>query len=303
MVTVLKSLPLILKSGAGTLANAGIDTPNVDAELLAAHVLGITRSELRHRAILDLPMDDDFAATFQKLIEKRATRKPLQHIIGKAPFRYLELEVGPGVFIPRPETETVAGAAIEWLNHRATNRENEGPAIAVDLCTGSGAIAIAIATECPNTKVYAVELNETAYNWAKNNITNLAPEIDLSLIDAQLALPELYGQVDLVISNPPYLAPTEFPKDIEVHTYDPEMALYGHGEDGLKVPLGIVQNAARLLKPGGLLVIEHGDAQAEPLAQAISATRSFTEIQNHQDLTNRDRFISAVRVFPAAKTR
>jgi release factor glutamine methyltransferase len=289
----LDSLTHVLKEGSCVLAAAGIDTPEVDAELLAAHALSITRSELKHRLILDLPMDDDFAATFQKLIAERATRKPLQHITGKAPFRYLELNVGPGVFIPRPETESVVGAAIEWLNHRAANSENKGPAIVVDLCTGSAAIAIAIATECPDTQVYAVELNDKAYEWANQNVKNLAPKIRLIKGDALKALPELNGQVDLVISNPPYLAPSEVPPDKEVHAHDPAMALYGQGEDGSAIPKGIVQTAIRLLKPGGLLVMEHGDTQAESLINAITETKAFTELKKNQDLTGRDRFISA----------
>lgn len=283
----------LVKSATASLAVAGIDTPDVDAELLAAHALGITRSELKHRLILDLPMDDDFAATFQNLVEERATRKPLQHITGKAPFRYLELNVGPGVFIPRPETESVVGAAIEWLNHRATNNENEGPAIVVDLCTGSGAIAIAIATECPDTQVYAVELNDKAYEWANQNVKNFAPKVKLIKGDALKALPELDGQVDLVISNPPYLAPDEVPSDAEVHAHDPAMALYGQGDDGLTVPKGIVQSAIRLLKPGGLLVMEHGDTQAEALINVIVESKAFTDLKKNQDLTGRDRFISA----------
>lgn len=295
-----KTIQNVLSFGKATLIDSGIDSAQTDSELLLAHVLGVSRGELKQRVILGGIITDDAAASFTELIAHRASRKPLQHIIGKAPFRYLELIVGPGVFIPRPETELVAGAAIDWLrnHHRAT--DNIEPLIAVDLCTGSGAIALAIATECPNTQVYAVELNDVAHQWAARNIehhaTSIAkPKVKLIKGDARSALPELHGQASVVVSNPPYLAPDEIPPDVEVHAHDPAMALYGQGADGLEIPRGIVAAAARLLRPGGLFVMEHGDAQAAAVIAILNATGCFTDATAHQDLTTRDRFVTAVR--------
>jgi len=282
-----------LPRGSTALADVGIDSARTETELLLAHACGITRTELKRRIVIGLTMDDAEAATFAKLIEKRANHIPLQHLIGTAPFRYLDLKVGPGVFIPRPETEVVAGYAINWLKNEQHKNDPAQP-IAVDLCTGTGAIAIAIATECPGAKVYAVELNEPAYQWAAQNINTYAPEIKLINGDALTALPKLNGQVDLVISNPPYLAPHELPNQPEVHRHDPPMALYGQGPDGITVPTGVAQTAARLLKPGGLLVMEHGDHQAAALL-AIVQQLPFTKVQSHRDLTNRDRFVTAIR--------
>ena len=295
-----KTAQYVLSLGKAALLDAGVDSAQTDSELLLAHVLGIARSELKTRIILNGIITDDDAASFIELIKQRANRKPLQHITGKAPFRYLELNVGPGVFIPRPETELVAGAAIEWLQalHRAA--KNDESLIAVDLCTGSAAIALAIATECPGTQVYAVELNDAAHQWAARNIEHYAASIAEPIVrlikgDARTAFPELSGQVNLVVSNPPYLAPGEVPPDVEVHSHDPAMALYGQGADGLEIPRGIVVAAARLLKPGGLFVMEHGDAQAAAVIDIVNATGSFTKATSHQDLTGRDRFVTAVR--------
>ena len=280
----------LIKHAQAGLSDAGIDSARTEAELLAAFALGISRNELKQRLIFGSNISDDAATTYQKLIAERATRKPLQHITGKAPFRYLELNVGPGVFIPRPETELVAGAAITWLNQLSQPIK-----VAVDLCTGSAAIAIAIATECPDTQVYAVELNEPAITWATQNINNNAPNsVRLIKADARQALPQLAAQVDLVISNPPYLAPGEVPPEAEVHAHDPATALYGQGEDGLEIPRAIVVNAAKLLRPGGYLVMEHGDYQAQKLT-AIMQQHGFDHVTSHQDLAGRDRFITAIR--------
>jgi len=313
----MNSLRTALSQAREALAAAGIDSAAAEAQMLTAHVLGISSSELKKRLIFNENLNDDAAASLQQLITDRATRKPLQHITGKAPFRFQELSVGPGVFIPRPETETVVAAAIDYLNAKLSKNSNQQnrdsnaistgnatsgsqqnpapPLIAVDLCTGSGAIAIAIATECPGVEVYAVELEELAHSWAQQNVQALAPHILLSKGDARTALSHLDGQVDLVISNPPYLASHEIPPAAEARDYDPRSALYGGGADGLVVPGGIVNAAVRLLKPGGLLVMEHGDTQSAPLAALIKATQAFTDIQPHRDLNQRNRFITAVR--------
>jgi len=291
----------VLSLGKAALLDAGIDSAQADSELLLAHVLGVSRGELKQQVVLGGEITDDDAASFIKLIKQRANRKPLQHLTGKAPFRYLELNVGPGVFIPRPETELVAGAAIDWLRnqHRAT--DNIEPLIAVDLCTGSAAIALAIATECPNVRVYAVELNDAAHQWAARNIGQhtgpaSGPPVNLIKGDARTALSELNGQVSVVISNPPYLAPDEVPPDAEVHAHDPAMALYGQGADGLEIPRGIVATAARLLRPGGLFVMEHGDTQSDAVIAIVNETSCFTNASSFSDLTGRDRFITAIRI-------
>ena len=295
-----ESIVFALSSAKAKLLDAGINSAQADAELLLAHVLGVSRGELKQRVILGGIITDDDAASFLELIKQRANRKPLQHITGKAPFRYLELNVGPGVFIPRPETEVVAGAAIEWIRnqHRAT--DNIEPLIAVDLCAGSAAIALAVATECPGAQVYAVELNDEAHQWAARNIGQHSevasrPPVNLIKGDARTALSELNGQVSVVVSNPPYVAPDEVPRDVEVHAHDPAMALYGQGADGLEIPRGIVAAAARLLRPGGLFAMEHGDAQAAAVIAIITAIGAFTDATSHQDLTGRDRFVTAVR--------
>jgi release factor glutamine methyltransferase len=279
--------------GTRVLTAAGIDTPRVDAELLAAHALGIDRNELKRRLILGDTFDAAMLAAFETLINERAKRIPLQHITGKAAFRYLELAVGPGVFIPRPETESVAGAGIAYLSKLIQHRTELKP-IAVDLCTGSGAIALALATECPKANVYAVELTESAHNWAARNIAKIAPQITLIRGDARTALTELNGQVDLVISNPPYIPPTEIPADPEVAEHDPASALYGDGVDGLEIPRGIAAAAARLLKPGGLFVMEHGDNQGAAVIELVRQ-QPFTAIAINPDLTKRDRFVTAIR--------
>lgn len=279
--------------------DVGIDSARTDAELLAAHAAGISRNELKHRIILNAMMPDAEAEAFTQLIQKRATRIPLQHLTGVAPFRYLELQVGPGVFIPRPETEVVAGAAIDRLKHLQHQRQQASdptPIVAVDLCTGSGAIAIAIASECPGVQVYAVEVDQTAHQWAARNIANLAPTIILQHDDALTALPELNGQVDLVISNPPYVPDAERPEDPEVSHHDPALALYDQSDDGLAIPKGIIKTAARLLSPGGFLVMEHAESQATELVDNLCAeSQVFTHVASHPDLTGRNRFVTAVR--------
>jgi len=319
MVSNLKIISTLIKQGSDILVSAGIDTPVVDSELLAAFALGITRSELKQKLIFGEVMPDEVATRFISLIQQRASRVPLQHLTGKAPFRFLELNVGPGVFIARPETESVAGAAIEWLTQQSTNLNqqsaklnltelnqqqsaNQPKQIAVDLCTGTGAIALAIATECPNVAVYAVELDATAQQWAARNIHDIAPQVQLIKGDAQTALPELNNQVDLVISNPPYLAPHQIPTDPEVHAHDPHLALYGGGPDGLEIPQGIVRAAVRLLKPGGMFVMEHGDNQAAAVATLV-ANGGFERVVSQLDLTGRDRFITAFRTTRPALTR
>jgi release factor glutamine methyltransferase len=274
----------LIEDAAQRLAGAGVPTPSADAETLLAHALGVDRARL---GVLVALGDAVAADGFDALVEERAARVPLQHLTGRAGFRSLELHVGPGVFVPRPETETVAQLAIdEALRHT-------GPVV-VDLCTGSGAIALALATEVPGARVHAVELDPMAHAWARRNVDELAPDLDLRLGDAASAFADLDGTVDVVVSNPPYVPPGAVPVDPEVAQHDPEVALYGLGDDGLQVPRRVVAAAARLLKPGGYVVVEHAEVQ-ERSARTMFATGPWADVASHRDLTDRPRATTARR--------
>jgi len=273
---------------ARRLAAAGVDTPRGDAEQIAAHVHGVARTRLH-----TVP-DAEFDARFWADVARREAREPLQHITGRAYFRYLELEVGPGVFVPRPETEVMTGWAIEQL--RAMDAAE--PTV-VDLGTGSGAIALAIAQEVPRAWVHAVEAQPLAHSWAGRNIqaamarSRPVPRVELYLADLADALPELDGAVDLVISNPPYI-PDGAGVAPEVGEYDPPAALWG-GPDGLDVVRKLERTAARLLRPDGLVAVEHGCPQGAAVYWAFPETRGWRDTRNHKDLPGRDRFVTARR--------
>ena len=274
----------LLSRGSQLLASAGIDSAEVDAQLLAAHVLGISRGELQAQLFLDPEISQ--ADELLELFHKRSERIPLQHLTGVAYFRNLTLAVGPGVFIPRPETEGVVDLAIAAL-------PKDG--IAVDLCTGSGAIAISIATEVPNSKVYAWELNPESEPWLRKNLRGNVELVMGDIIDDHQLFDELAGKVDVVISNPPYIPTWAVPKDLEVQLHDPALALYG-GFDGMDIIRVVSRRALQLLKPGGFLVVEHADTQGQLVADLFQ-TDGWENIQLHQDLTNRDRSVSATKAF------
>jgi release factor glutamine methyltransferase len=278
----------LLREATSALAAAGVDSPRTDAELLLAHVLRIGRDEVRRMAVLDGPeVGPDDVVAFRTLVGRRAQRVPLQHLTGVAPFRHLELRVGPGVFVPRPETEEVAQAAID----EAAAVARRGRAVVVDLCTGSGAIALAVATEVPGAAVHAVELDARAHDWAALNLL-AAPSVTLLRGDARTALRDLDGTVDVVVSNPPYVPSDAVPRDPEVAHHDPAVALYGLGPDGLEVPRGIAAAARRLLRPGGLFVMEHAEVQAAG-ARALAADAGLVDVVTRQDLTGRPRMVLA----------
>ncbi|MFS0867978.1 peptide chain release factor N(5)-glutamine methyltransferase [Microbacterium sp. 179-B 1A2 NHS] len=278
----------VLREAAARLAAAGVPTPDVDAELLAAHVLGLGRGELAAASLRGDRMPADAAAVLGELIERRAAREPLQHLTGTAPFRHLELRVGPGVFVPRPETETVAQLAIDALRAAA------GPApVAVDLGTGSGALALAMATEVPHARVHAAENSVDAFIWAKENFARHAPHARLAFIDLADAFPDLDGMVSVLVSNPPYVPDDAIPRDPEVRHWDPPAALYG-GADGLDVVRVLSGVAMRLLHPGGTLVIEHGEWQGRPIRDLLTAD-GWRGAATHPDLTTRDRATTAIR--------
>lgn len=289
----------LLRAATLRLAAAGVDTPQVDAELLLGHVCGRSRAELSHALLLGR---SPFASakqreTFAALVARREAREPLQHLTGRAPFRHLELAVGPGVFVPRPETEAVAQVAID---EAVVVVARSGSALIVDLCTGSGAIALAVADEVPGVRVHAVELDAAAHAWAARNIAEATVESNGAAVtlvrgDARTALAELDGTCDIVVSNPPYVPGDAVPKDREVADYDPAVALYGLGPDGLEVPRGVTAAAARLLRPGGLFIMEHAEVQDAAARAMVAQTGSFVDIRTHPDLTGRSRMVVARR--------
>lgn len=269
------------------LRDAGVDSPDHDARALAVHVLGLAKpSDL----LLVDELDEHQLAAYDELVTRRASRVPLQHLTGSVGFRYIELEVGPGVFVPRPETESVVQFAVDAL------RGVDSP-LCVDLCTGSGTIAFALANEVPGATVHAVERDPDALDWTRRNAANRVkagdPEVQLHLGSAEDALPGLDGTLDLVISNPPYVATTEAHiPDPEVVDHDPGIALWA-GEDGLDVIRLVEQAARRLLKPGGLLVVEHSDRQGRTAPALLEQAGGWSEIQDHKDYADRDRFVTA----------
>ena len=277
---------------AARLAEVGVDSPRAAAELLAAHVHGVGRGEL-HRV-----PDTGFDPRFWDEVARREAREPLQHITGHAYFRYLDLEVGPGVFVPRPETEVMTG----WAITRLTEMDVAEPVV-VDLGTGSGAIALAIAQEVPRAQVHAVEVDPLARIWTQRNIarcSSSAPHMagrvtlhgdDFTSDPYILGTGGLSGSVDLVISNPPYI-PSGASVPPEVGEYDPATALWG-GQDGLDAIRVVEQVAARLLRPGGLVAVEHGAPQGASVYWVFTEEQGWRDTRNHRDLAGRDRFVTA----------
>ncbi|XAS63050.1 peptide chain release factor N(5)-glutamine methyltransferase [Pseudarthrobacter sp. So.54] len=275
------SLADAVREATVVLAEAGVPSPRADAELLAEHLLGVGLGRLRALMLGDTPAPGGY----RELIAERARRIPLQHITGVAYFRYLELAVGPGVFIPRPETESVVQLVIDKLQGRAHPK-------VVDLGTGSGAIAGSIAHEIPGAEVHAVEYSEFAHAWAAKNLLPLG--VHLILGDLRDALPEHDGTFDVVVSNPPYIPAAAVPNEPEVALHDPPVALYGGGADGMELPTAAAASAARLLVPGGYFVMEHAEVQSGWIATMLESTGLWTGVSTHRDLNGRDRATSAV---------
>jgi release factor glutamine methyltransferase len=282
------------------LTAAGVPSPDWDARLLAMHAAGVTsRAELSARG--EVP-----EAPFRDLVEARARRVPLQHLVGSVGFRWIDVQVGPGVFIPRPETELVVQAAIDELTgpetppvrpplgrfrrqveggHADENSPTGAGPVVVDLCSGSGAIALSVAHEVADVTVHAVELDPAALGWARRNDPQGRVTWHEGAVEG--CLPELDGQVDVVVSNPPYV-PVGTQIDPETEQ-DPQLALWG-GTDGLDVIREVEQAARRLLRPGGLVVVEHDVTQG---TSAPEVFRDWAEVADHRDLTGRDRFLTA----------
>ena len=277
-----------------TAALAQVPSPRVDAELLAAHLLyDGSRSRLQHAALMGERLTPAQVAEYEALVARRAAREPLQHITGRAPFHHLELSVGPGVFVPRPETELLVEEALKVLSARAESAT--GQLRIVDLCTGSGAIAAAVKSELPNAQVFAVELSEEAIPYARKNLESLG--VHLVQGDALTALTELAGRFDAVLSNPPYIPSANVPADPEAALHDPEMALYGGGADGLKMPSAIAARAYELLAPGGFFMMEHDDTQEGAVAELLARV-GFERCYPVRDLNGRPRHSAGYK--PAA---
>lgn len=276
----------LIAARARLLADAGVSSPQRDASILLAHVCGVDEGELQRLDLLGRSVPDGDVERFDALIDERARRVPVQHLTGVAPFRRLELAVGPGVFVPRPETEMLVDLVLAELPIGGT---------VVDLCTGSGALAVAIASERPDATVIAVEIDELAAAWAARNIADLGVTVDLRVEDARSAVPDLEGRVDVVVSNPPYVPTDMVPKEPEVAEHDPQIALYGGSPDGLLFPVQIAERASRLLKPGGVLVMEHADVQGQALPKALLDGRGFDRAQDVDDATSRPRVTVARR--------
>lgn len=279
-------LRALVEGASRILADAGVQSPRHDATALAAHVLGQERLELA----LAPPVPDGFAEQFAGLVERRRHREPLQHLVGSTGFRYLTLLVEPGVFVPRPETEVVAQVAIEEAA-RLTEP------LVVDLCCGAGGIALSVATEVPGARVVAVDLSVEAVDLTRRNAVAVQAEVRVEHGDVAdpTLLHELDGRVDVLVANPPYIPPDAEPVDPEVRDHDPDLALYGGGLDGLDVPRAVLRAAARLLVPGGLLVMEHAEVQDAAAREAARSTGAFVDVESRPDLTGRPRMLVARR--------
>ena len=266
--------------------------PAVDAELLLAHLLGVSRKEI-HSQGLEISAESlqSISSEYSELLNQRLLGRPVQYITGSAPFRYLDLEVGEGVLIPRPETEILVDRAIGFLT--SLNAKNEAKSV-IDLGAGSGAISIAIASECAikelKVSVIAVEKSHDAAVWLNKNIAKYDLPIRVVIEDVATGL--MGVKADLVVANPPYI-PDDEKLPIEVEGYEPQVALRGGKVDGMQLPKIFIEAAARLLKPDGILIMEHHENQRELMKQALAQEFSFP--QTHADLTGRDRFTSAKR--------
>lgn len=273
---------LLLVTATKRLTEAGVASPRNDAELLLSHVTGVPRSMLVRAAN---PNEIQYAQ-FRALIERRAAREPLQHLTGTAAFRHVDLDVGPGVFIPRPETELLAGWAIDQA------KTLDSPVI-VDLCTGSGAIALSIVNEVPKAQVHAVELDERAFGWAHRNLAGTGA--DLRHGDMSDAFPDLDGAVDIVVSNPPYIPLDAWESvEAEVRDHDPSLALWS-GDDGLDAMRILEATAFRLLRPGGVIGAEHADVQGESAPAVFTATGRWSAVRDNLDYSRRPRYVTAKR--------
>jgi len=279
----------------------------VDAIALAEHALGVPQLILA--AAPRVP--DGFETTYAELVRRRAAREPLQHITGYATFRHLTLRVEPGVFVPRPETEVVAQAAIDEVQRLVGGGCRP---LVVDLCSGSGVIALSVFSEASGSQVLAIDIDPAAVDISRQNAARLhraapnapirpsgdvhfvprdetGPRFQVGDVTDPALLATLEGTVDVVVSNPPYVPDDAVPLEPEVARHDPPRALFGGGSDGLDLPRHVVSAAERLLRPGGLFVMEHADVQGAAVRELVNRTNAFEAATTHLDLTGRDRFV------------
>ena len=274
------SLRQAIDAAAVALAEAGVGSPRTDAELLAAHAAGTERGRL---ALAEA--GPEFLDRYDELVAQRANRVPLQHLVGTAAFGPVTVHVGPGVFIPRPETESV----LEWAAAQQLSRQ---PVI-VDLCTGSGAFALAVSKHWPDARVIAVDDSEDALAYARVNTVGTPVELIRADVTEAGLLGDFDGQVDLIVANPPYI-PDSAALEPEVAEHDPPHALFA-GPDGMAVIDRIVELSARLLRDGGRCAVEHDDTTSARTVEAFTRTGQFVDVTARQDLTGRPRFVTATR--------
>ena len=296
----------LLQNAIARLREAGVESAEYDARLLLAKACGVSLAELNKALILgDLTdFSQDYASKYSDFVSRRASREPLQHIVGRAPFRYLDLQVGKGVFVPRPETEIVVEAGLDWLRESGISK----PTV-VDLCAGSGAIGLSIAAEVADAQVWAVEKSPEAFQYLQKNFEEaakkweniqifsryhavLADATKSHISDCTTELHAICGKVDLVITNPPYVPESQVPEQVEVREYDPPLALYGGSADGLLIPEQIMRAAFALLKSGGAMVMEHDISQGDALKKYAESV-GFSRARVGNDLTGRPRYTFA----------
>ena len=270
-----------IESAAAQLAEAGIDSARYDAEELAAHLVGTERGRL---TLLE-PLGDEFFRRYRDIVTARSRRVPLQHLTGTAAFGPVLLQVGPGVFIPRPETEAI----LAW----ATAQRLAARSVIVDLCTGSGALALALARHRPAARVIGVDDSDAALQYARRNAEGTAVELVRADVTTPGLLPELDKRVDLVVANPPYV-PDAVELEPEVAQHDPPHAVFG-GPDGMTVINAVVGLAGRWLRSGGFFAVEHDDTTSSLTSELISGTGLFDDVVARSDLTGRPRFVTARR--------
>lgn len=284
------SLASRVQEVSAQLARAGVPSPQADAELIWAHVLGVSRGEVVARGFRGDSVSPEDSGRVSALVARREKREPLQHLLGVAPFMSFEVSVGPGVFVPRPETESLAERAIHVAQ---TLGVGDSGISVLDLCSGSGALAIAIAREVPWARVTAVEASADALWFLEKNVAALAPEVEvIHATVAEFSLTLAGTSVDLVVANPPYVPVDEVPNEPEVSEFDPPQALFG-GVDGMDVVKQVVALAANALRPGGVVMIEHANVQGD-LVRSLLVEAGFRLVAVEQDLLGRDRFTHGV---------
>lgn len=300
-----QGLPALIQEGCSVLRAAGLETAEHDARLLLAEAAGVDLHDLDKGLLLGWDLDQLAVPTrnaaqalgdYRSWLQRRSEREPLQYILGHTAFRMLDLAVGPGVFIPRPETETVVQTGLDWIAAQGLSEP-----VVVDLCAGSGAVGLSVATEVGGARVWAVEASDEAAAWTRRNADAQSQALARSGSSYHLVhgdatsgtvLAELDGRVDLVISNPPYIPIDRVPTQPEVRDWDPALALYGGSPDGCLIPEGIIRRSADLLRPEGLLVMEHDCSQGRAL-RSIARQAGYVNVSTGRDLAGLDRYLLA----------